>query len=81
MDDDSAVDELIESELSSENDFESWRCKCSEKKLRNHFYCKILCTALVFFCSFTTFVHYWEGPMNDYVFTFFFFVDYVPSLL
>ena len=85
MDDDSADDALIESELSSEDDFELkdvnalWNKQTKKKhRLRNNYFCnKILCSLLAFFGPFTTFVHCWETYAWTCI-TVLVFVDYVP---
>lgn len=59
MDDGSGDDKLIESELSSKDDFEvedvnlPWK---KSKLINSHFYRKILCPALVFFAQFQLFL-------------------------
>ena len=54
--------------------FWSWRCNCSFKKknkLRNsHFYRKVLSSAQLFFCPFTTFVNCWRTYVMCYYFSF-----------
>ena len=59
MDDGSGDDKLIESELSSEDDFEVEDVNLPWKKIKlinSHFYRKILCPALVFFAQFQLFL-------------------------
>ena len=74
---DSADDEIIESELSSENDFEVEDVNAPWKK---QFYHKILFSALVFFLPIYNFVHCWRTYEWPCI-TVLVFIDYAPSLL
>ena len=85
MNDDSADDELIESELSSEDDFELKDVNALwNKKKTKHTNCEIIIFTTkfyvpfwYFFCPFTTFVHCWETYVWTCI-TVLVFVDYVP---